>query len=289
MAKKKKQKSKLHEKLILKYRLVILNEDTLEERVSFKLNRLNVYVIGGVFAILLIFLTTILIAFSPLKEYIPGYSSTKLKKKAIKLAEHANNLSDSISVNEIYINNIKAILNGNIKAEEFNTDTVTVTSAKNTENVDLSATKLETEFREQIEETERFSLFEKATKKSQIVFIAPLKGKITSSFNQEERHLAIDIAVAKDTPVMAVANGTIIFAGFTVETGFVLIIEHQQGYISVYKHNATLFKEQGDLVKSGEVIANSGSSGALSSGPHLHFELWSDGYQINPTKFIDFE
>lgn len=287
MAKKKKQKSKLHEKLILKYRLVILNEDTLEEQVSFKLNRLNVYVIGGVFAIILIFLTAILIAFSPLKEYIPGYSSTKLKKKAIRLAEHANNLSDSITVNELYINNIKAILNGNIKVEEINHEPVAQT--KNNENVDLNATKLETEFREKIEETEQFSLFEKATKKTQIVFVAPVKGKITSSFNQKEKHFAIDIAIIKDTPIKAVANGTIIFAGFTVETGFVLIIEHEQGYLSVYKHNASLFKEQGDLVTSGEVVANSGSTGTLSSGPHLHFELWSDGYQIDPTKFIDFE
>lgn len=287
MAKKKKQKSKLHEKLILKYRLVILNEDTLEEQVSFKLNRLNVYVIGGVFAIILIFLTAILIAFSPLKEYIPGYSSTKLKKKAIRLAEHANNLSDSITVNELYINNIKAILNGNIKVEEINHEPVAQT--KNNENVDLNATKLETEFREKIEETEQFSLFEKATKKTQIVFVAPVKGKITSSFNQKEKHFAIDIAIIKDTPIKAVANGTIIFAGFTVDTGFVLIIEHQQGYLSVYKHNAALFKEQGDLVTSGEVVANSGSTGTLSSGPHLHFELWSDGYQIDPTKFIDFE
>lgn len=287
MAKKKKQKSKLHKKLILKYRLVILNEDTLEERVSFKLNRLNVYVIGGIFAIVLIFLTTILIAFSPLKEYIPGYSSTKLKKKAIKLAEHANNLSDSVSVNERYINNIKAILNGNIKVEEINHEPIAQT--KNNENVDLNATKLETEFREKIEETEQFSLFEKATKKTQIVFVAPVKGKITSPFNQKEKHFAVDIAIIKDTPIKAVANGTIIFAGFTVETGFVLIIEHKQGYISVYKHNASLFKEQGDLVSSGEVIANSGSTGSLSSGPHLHFELWSDGYQIDPTKFIDFE
>ncbi len=287
MSKKKKAKSKLREKLILKYRLVILNEDTLEERVSFKLNRLNVYVIGGVFAILLIFLTTILIAFSPLKEYIPGYSSTKLKKTATKLVEEVDSLDINLAINALYIKNIKDVLTGNIKTEELNKDSIV--QQLNSEDVDLNPTKNETDFRDYIDEKERFSLFEKATKKTEIVFFAPLKGKITTTYNPKEKHFAIDVAVAKNTPIKAVANGTVIFADFTAETGHVLILEHQQGYLSVYKHNATLFKEQGDLVKSGEVIANSGSTGSLTTGPHLHFELWSDGYPINPTNFIDFE
>ncbi len=287
MSKKKKAKSKLREKLILKYRLVILNEDTLEERVSFKLNRLNVYVIGGVFAILLIFLTSILIAFSPLKEYIPGYSSTKLKKTATKLTEDVDSLDLNLAINALYIKNIKDVLTGNIKTEELNKDSIV--QQLNSEGVDLNPTKNEKEFRDYIDEKERFSLFEKATKKTEIVFFAPLKGKITTTYNAKEKHFAIDVAVAQNTPIKAVANGTVIFADFTAETGHVIILEHQQGYLSVYKHNATLFKEQGDLVKSGEVIANSGSTGSLTTGPHLHFELWSDGYPINPTNFIDFE
>ena len=287
MSKKKKQKSKLKEKLTYKYRLVILNEDSLEERVSFKLNRLNVYVIGGVFAILLIFLTSILIAFSPLEEYIPGYSSTKLKKTATKLVEDVDSLSTSLAINEAYLKNIKDVLSGNIETKDLKKEKVV--AQKNTEEIDLNPTKLETEFREGVDEKERFSLFEKATKKTEIVFFAPLKGKITNNYNPKDKHLAVDIAVAKGTPIKAVANGTVIFAGFTAETGYVLIIEHLQGFLSVYKHNASLFKEQGDLVESGEVIANSGSTGTLTSGPHLHFELWNDGYPTNPTKFIDFE
>ncbi len=281
------KKSKLREKLILKYRLVILNEDTLEERVSFKLNRLNVYVIGGVFAIVLIILTTLLIAFSPLKEYIPGYSSSKLKKTATKLVQDVDSLGNNLAVNEIYINNIKDLLKGNIKTEDLNKDSIV--REKNLQDVDLNATKLETEFREKINEKERFSLFDKATKKTEIVFFAPVKGKITNVYNQKDKHFAVDIALTKGTPIKAVANGTVIFADYTAETGYVLILEHAQAYLSVYKHNSILFKEQGDLVKSGEVVANSGDTGSFTSGPHLHFELWSNGYPTNPLNFIDFK
>jgi len=113
--------------------------------------------------------------------------------------------------------------------------------------------------------------------------------KITDTYNPKEKHFAIDIAVQKDTPVKAAADGTVIFTGFTADTGFVIILEHAKGFLSVYKHNSSLHKEQGDLVKSGEAIANAGSTGALSTGPHLHFELWNDGYPVNPLNFIDFK
>ncbi len=284
---KKNKKSKLRQKLVDKYRLVILNENTLEERLSFKINRLNVYVLSGLFAITVIILTTLLIAFSPLKEYIPGYSSTKLKKTAIKLEEEVSLYKKKLDENEIYIQNIKNILSGNIKTTDLKKDSLKSTISL--EDINVQATPEETEFREKIEEKDKYSIFEKATKKTEIVFFAPLKGKVTQNFSPKDKHLAIDIAVPKDTPVKAIADATVVFAGFTADTGYVIILEHKQGYLSVYKHNQNLFKEQGELVKSGEVIATAGNTGHLTSGTHLHFELWSDGYQIDPTKFIEFE
>ncbi len=281
------KKNKLRQKLVDKYRLVILNESTLEERLSFKINRLNVYVLSGLFAIVVILLTTLLIAFSPLKEYIPGYSSTKLKKTAIKLEEEVSLYKKKLNENEIYIQNIKNILSGNIKTTDFKTDSLKSTISL--EGINVHATPEETEFREKIEEKDKYSIFEKATKKTEILFFAPLKGKVTQNFSSKDKHLAVDIAVPKDTPVKAIADATVVFAGFTVNTGYVIILEHKQGYLSVYKHNQDLFKEQGELVKSGEVIATAGNTGHLTSGTHLHFELWSDGYQIDPTKFIEFE
>lgn len=287
MVKKKKSKKTFRKKLVHDYRLVIMNHDTFEERLSFKLNRLNVFVIGGIAALLLIIFTYLLIAYTPLREYIPGYSSTKLKKTASTLVYKVDSLEQKLKVNETYINSIKALLTGNIKS--IDVDSIKSVKSERPNDLNLDASHQDSLFRHDIEQKDRFSVFEQATKKNEIVFFAPIKGAITGTFNAKNKHFAIDIAVPKNTPVKAVADGTVIFSSFTADTGYVLIIEHNQGFLSAYKHNESLFKEQGDLVKSGEVIANSGSTGSLTTGPHLHFELWSDGYPVNPQDYIDFK
>jgi len=287
MAKKKKNTSQLKKKLTFKYRFVVLNEETFEERFSFKLNRLNVIVLGGTITILLVGLTAIIMAFTPLREYIPGYSSSALKKRASDLVYKVDSLQQQLTVNDIYIENIQQVLTGKIKDVNINKDSIA--EQLRIEDADLSISLVDSTFREEVEQEDRFSVFEKATKKTDIVFFAPISGKITDTYDPKEKHYAIDIAVQKDTPVKAVADGTVIFTGFTAETGFVIILEHTEGFLSVYKHNASIHKEQGDLVKLGEAIANAGSTGTFSTGPHLHFELWNDGYPVNPLNYIDFK
>jgi murein DD-endopeptidase MepM/ murein hydrolase activator NlpD len=286
MVKKIKNRNKLTEKLTFKYRFVVLNEETFEERFSFKLNRLNVIVLGGTFTFLLVGLTAVLMAFTSLREYIPGYSSSELKRQATDLVYKVDSLQQQISINDVYIQNIQQVLTGKIKQIVINKDSIA--EQLRIEDADFSTATTDSSFIEEVEREDRFSIFEKATKKTDIVFFAPISGTITDTYNPKEKHYAIDIAVAKDSPVKAVADGTVIFTGFTAETGFVIILEHAKGFLSVYKHNAVLHKEQGELVKSGEVIANAGSTGKLSTGPHLHFELWNDGYPVNPLNFIDF-
>ena len=287
MAKNKKQKRKLKEKLTYKYRLVVLNEDSFEERFSFKLNRLNVFVFGGVFTLLLIGITAFIMAFTPFREYIPGYSSSALKKQASDLVYKVDSLKQQLTVNDIYIQNIQKVLTGKIEDITINKDSII--EQMRIEDIDLHPSVTDSIFRQQIEREDRFSVFEEATKKTDIVFSSPVKGQISDFYNPKEKHYAIDIAVTKDTPIKAAADGTVIFTGFTADTGFVIILEHPKNFITVYKHNETLHKEQGDLVKSGEVIANAGSTGKLTTGPHLHFELWNDGFPINPINYIDFE
>ena len=287
MAINKKQQSKLKEKLTFKYRLVVLNEDTFEERFSFKLNRLNVFVFGSVLVIVLISFTIFLIAFTPLREYIPGYSSSKLKKQASDLVYKIDSLEQQLTVNDVYIQNIRRVLTGKIQDVTVNKDSIA--EQLRIEDVDLQPSSTDSIFRQEIEREDRFSVFEKATKKTDLVFSSPVKGQISSFYDPKEKHYAIDIAVKKETPVKAAADGTVIFTGFTADTGFVIILEHPKNFITVYKHNETIHKEQGDLVKSGEVIANAGSTGTLTTGPHLHFELWNDGFPINPINYIDFE
>ncbi|RLD86482.1 MAG: M23 family peptidase [Bacteroidetes bacterium] len=282
----KKKNNYLKEKLTFKYRIVVLNEDTFEERFSFKLNRLNVFVFGGLFSILLIGLTFLIIMLTPLKEYIQGYSSTELKKEASNLVYKVDSLNQALTVNNLYIENIQKVLKGEIKRTTFNKDSVF--KQMKIKKIDFAPSPLDSAFRQEVELEDRYSVFEEATRSNDIVFSSPIKGEITQTYDSKEKHFAIDIAVDKDTPVKAIADGTVIFRGFTADTGYVILIEHNQGFISVYKHNASLYKEQGDLVKSGEVIASAGSTGSFSTGPHLHFELWNEGYPVNPINYINF-
>ncbi|MDC1162562.1 M23 family metallopeptidase, partial [Tenacibaculum sp.] len=153
----------------------------------------------------------------------------------------------------------------------------------------LNATEKEATFREKVESRDRYPLLEVAKNKAKLVFFVPVTGAVTQEFNAKEKHYAIDIVAKTGTPVKAIADGTVILSGWTAETGYILTIQHLNRYISVYKHNGTLLKEQGDFVKSGEVIASVGSTGELTTGPHLHFELWSNGYPVNPANYIDFQ
>ncbi len=289
MSEKKGKPKKIRKKLLDKYRLVILNENTFEERISIRLNRLNVFVIGSLSAIFLIAGTTFLIAFTSLREYIPGYSSTSLKKKAIELNYKTDSLQQVIVMNERYYASIKKVLQGDVNTLDFVKDSIIKAVKLEASEVDLRPSPEDALLREKVNKEDKYSLFESATSASNFVLFPPVKGTISESYNVKEKHFAVDIVVPKDTPIKATADGVVIFAEWTVSTGYVIILEHSYGLISVYKHNAALTKTQGALVKAGEVIATAGNTGELSTGPHLHFELWNDGYPINPTNFIDFK
>ncbi len=283
-------KRKLKEKLTDKYRLVVLNEITYEERFSLKLSRLNVFVFGGIFSILLVAITAFLIAFTPLKEYIPGYSSSEMKRKALRLTYETDSLKQKIAVLEQFTQAIRPVLTGDIEPESV--DSIRNESQKITvDKTKLAATKTDSLFRERIEQKDRFALSEskELENRAKIVFFSPVTGNITQTFNVNNKHFAIDIVANTGTPVKAIADGTVILSEWTADTGYVITIQHSNDFLSVYKHNGELLKQQGDFVKSGEVIASVGSTGELTTGPHLHFELWHNGYPTNPFNYIDFQ
>ncbi|WP_242083672.1 M23 family metallopeptidase [Aestuariivivens sediminis] len=289
MNKKKKGSVKLKKKLLDKYRLVILNEDTFEERLAFKLTRLNVFVFFSIGIMILMVFTYFTIAYTSLREYIPGYSSTSLKKRATELNFKTDSLQRVIAINEQYYNSIKNVLKGDISAEDLRKDSIIQAVKLEASEVDLKPIPEDSLLREKVDKEDKYNLFESATSTKSFVLFPPVSGTVSDPYDLKEKHYAIDLVVAKDSPVKAVADGTVIFAEWTATTGNVIIVEHSYGLISVYKHNGTLIKSQGDLVKAGEVIATAGNSGELSTGPHLHFELWNDGYPINPSNFIDFD
>ena len=155
--------------------------------------------------------------------------------------------------------------------------------------VDFSPSEADKKLREEVVREDKYNVFEKAQAKVEIVLFPPVKGHITDKYSPKNKHFAVDVALAKNTPIKSVANGTVIFADWTPTTGHVMIIRHGEGIISVYKHASSLTKNQGDVVRTGEVIALAGSTGEESTGVHLHFELWKDGFAIDPTNFINFE
>ena len=288
MTRKTINKKKLQKKLLHKYRLVVLNEDTFEERLAFKLTRLNVFVLGSLTAILLVAVTSVLIAFTPVREYIPGYSSTALQKQALELDFKTDSLLDVVYMNDAYISSVKKVLRGEVSAVVINKDSIFKAAHADADVLDLNPSKADSILRAKVSNEYKYNLFETATTVADFVFFPPVNGSISADFDINEKHFAVDIVIPKNTPIKATADGRVLFASWTSDASYVIIIDHGDELISVYKHNSSLTKSQGEFVKAREVIAISGSSGELSTGPHLHFELWNNGIPLNPTTFIDF-
>ena len=266
---------------------MILNDNTFEEKISFNLTRLTVFVISGFSIIALIALTTVLIAFTPLREYIPGYSSTALKNKAYQLTNKADSLQIALQINKKQLNSIRKVLTGNV----FPLDSVNEIKESVTNDEDFVSIPTSVEdslLREKVAREDKYNLLKGEQQKVNFVLFPPVKGSISEGFKPEDKHFAVDVVVAVGTAVKSVSDGRVIFAEWTADTGYVIIIEHANKLLSVYKHNSSINKSQGDYVETGEVISFSGATGELTTGPHLHFELWSDGHALDPTNFIAF-
>ncbi|WP_298923429.1 M23 family metallopeptidase [uncultured Allomuricauda sp.] len=289
MAKDKKKRKEIKRKLLHKYRLVILNENTFEEKISFKLSRLNVFVTGTLFIIVLIGLTTLIIAFSPLREYIPGYSSTRLKRQATELTYKTDSLVTVLNYTNRYLDNVRLVLRGDIENNEVNRDSLFEKYKLDPSTVDLTPIREDLLLREEVDLEDKYNLFERNIENVGSLLFSPVSGTLSQPFDAKSKHYAVDVVAPKETPVKSIADGTVLFSEWTAETGYVIIIEHQDNLTSVYKHNGSLSKSQGDLVRAGEVIASIGNTGELTTGPHLHFELWNNGKPVNPLNYIDFK
>lgn len=277
--------------LRFKYRLVVMNEETYEERYSLKLSQLNLFTAIGLIAIALILLTTWVIAFTPLREYIPGYSSdVNMRRNLIELASKVDSLEKDATDKKLLLENIRNVITGNTRNSKPEARGGEKTQAK---NVRLTPSDEEAKFRKDVDEADRYDINAQLsnTRLSQIsnyYFFPPLKGKLTTVFNPSERHYGIDIVAPRNESVKATLDGTVIFAGWTSEFGHVIYIQHSNNLVSVYEHNAVLLKKEGQTVKAGEAIAITGNSGELSTSPHLHFELWFDGNPVDPRELMVF-
>jgi len=273
------------QRLRYKYRFKILNETTFEEVTSFRLSRMNLFVAGGVFAIFMILVTTFIIAFTPLREYVPGYGSVAEQRKLMELSALTDSIENELMYKDFFIQNLQNLVMGKEPVQSFKTFKDSTINYRQIANV---KTKDDSLLREEMSAPEYSGTGTRMEKGVSIVFMAPVKGMISEPYNPAINHLAMDITGPKNEVVKAAADGTVILSAWTAETGHVLVISHTPDFISVYKHNASLLKKQGDHVKAGEPIAFMGNSGELTSGPHLHFELWLNGKPVNPNDYITF-
>lgn len=282
-------KKKLKKKLTNKYRLVVMNEDTFEEKASFTLSRLNVITFVGSLGLFLIVITTYLIAFTPLREYIPGYADVETKKEVRRLVAKADSLEGELRSKAFYIENIKNIIEGKGLIEEYKQD---VDPAKDYKNIQFKHSPEDSALRAQVAQEDQFNIVKSELAASSGIssfsFFTPLKGEVTSRFDLSDKHYGTDIVTARNEPIKATLDGVVVFASWTNDTGYVIALQHSNNIVSLYKHNSVLLKKVGNTVKAGEVIAIVGNSGELTTGPHLHFELWYQGKPINPEDYIVF-
>jgi murein DD-endopeptidase MepM/ murein hydrolase activator NlpD len=286
-----KKKQGFWAKIRNRYRLVVMNDDTFEEQFSLKLTPLNMVILVGLVSIVMITLTVSLVAFTPLREYIPGYGSeSDTRKKLINLTLRADSLEYELSLYKASYNNFHNILSGNIPV-----DTLSQQKEKNPvpKNVDVKPSKEDSAFRAEVESQDKYSLAFSGGKTgkssiSSFFFFTPVKGMVTASFNSAEEHYGVDIAAKENEPIKATLDGTVLFSGWTSETGYTIQIQHSNNLVSAYKHCSVLMKKAGQYVKAGEAIAVIGNSGEQTTGPHLHFELWYNGTAIDPQEYMVF-
>lgn len=289
MTEQKDKKVKFLNRLHNRYRLVVMNDDTFEEKLSLRLTPLGLFILGGSVTIVMTMIVTSLIAFTPLREYIPGYADTGLRRNLVRLTFKSDSLETSLIEQNAFMKNISSVLRGDIK---FDSTQNRPDKNKEFSKLKMAASKNEDALRKNIESQDQYSLaYQTETNKngiSNFSFFTPLKGIITGSFKTNEQHYGIDIVGPENEAIKTTLDGTVILATWSSETGYTITVQHSNNLISVYKHNSVLLKKIGDYVKAGEPIAIIGNSGEQTTGPHLHFELWYNGNPIDPQDYMVF-
>tara|TARA_B100000780_G_scaffold278921_1_gene254380 strand:+ start:452 stop:1309 length:858 start_codon:yes stop_codon:yes gene_type:complete len=284
----KKNKSLL-DSLKQRLRFVIIDEQTLEELNTMGLSRFQILTRILSILLLIAMLTTLLIAYTPLREFIPGYSPPHLSKDLVHLSIKTDSLLANLKIKEQKQFMLERILKGESIEDSLFSDSVIISTIKNSS---LKASHQDSLYREAVEREDRFNVLSEETEKpttlQNIAFYAPIKGMISSKFDIKKEHYGVDVVAPENEAIKASLPGTVILSGWTTETGYTIAIQHENNLISFYKHNSVLLKKIGKKVLAGDVIAIIGNSGELSTGPHLHFELWHKGKAINPEHHILF-
>lgn len=282
----KEGREKYWSKLFHKYRFVIMKDSSFEEKLSVKLTRINVIAFLATLVFLCFFSTMLLIAYTPLSEYVPGKSSIEVQKSLIALNIKSDSLEAILVNRSIYLENINKIINGEELVTPENYAEITNTQIP----ISFEKSKEDSLFRVKVEAEDKSSIYkkDKPNNNTTLMFFTPLTGLISDGYNNKTKHFGIDLVAKEKSRISSVLEGTVIISHWAYETGYVIGVQHKNDYLSFYKHNSVLLKSVGDYVNAGDHIAIIGNSGEFSSGPHLHFELWHKGIPVNPENYISF-
>lgn len=292
----------LMEKMRDKYRLVIMNDETFEEISSVKLTPLSVYIALSTLIVGTAMIVTTLIIWTPLKRYIPGYGDFARDQEIAELTSKVYSLENEVEASRRYYENLRKLLNGDLSdmsksatekkgLPENPADTLPKDVERIPEDEQLRAAVAKGTFTSDPVATAAAgigSIVPRDVPLGQLFFMPPVSGEIISGFDLQKSHFGIDVVAPKNTAIKSAADGVVISAGYTVETGYSIAIQHPNNVITMYKHNSVLLKPAGESVKAGEAIALIGNSGENTSGPHLHFEIWYKGRPMDPTDYINF-
>ena len=263
------------------YKLVLLKEETLEEVGSYRLSLLNVYLLVSTILVVTAIIVLAIVFFTPLKRLVPGYADITQNREYMGLYNDIKALEKQVEAQQVYIQRFRAMVTGDSKAG------ITALSPAAQEILDNMSSQSGASSRPGPTSQTKSNL-----NSAQIDFlyiVSPITGTVSKAFAPSAKHFGIDIVAPKNTPVKAILDGYVIASDWTLETGNTMGIQHANGMLSFYKHNARNLKSLGSFVKAGEAVAIIGNTGELSSGPHLHFELWMQGKPVDPAQFIDFE
>jgi murein DD-endopeptidase MepM/ murein hydrolase activator NlpD len=274
-----------------KYRFAVSNDTTFEEVWRIRLTQYNGFLLITFLLFFIVGSTASLIAFTNLRELIPGYPDVTMRRNILLSAIRLDSLEKELEIRDKYFSNINAIIAGKQPVDVYSLrDT-----SRNYKSITFRTSPEDSTLRAQVEKDDKYNLTlgpvvpESVTSLAGLHFFAPVKGIVSGKFDPRSKHFGTDIVTKPKSSVDAALDGTVIFTGWTMETGFVIEVQHSNNIVSVYKHNAALLKETGDLVRTGEAIAVVGDSGELyTSGPHLHFEIWYKGSPLDPEKHIIF-
>ncbi len=283
----KKKKYTIIDKLFERFHLLLVNEKTLEKKKLISSSTFSLAASSFIVFLILLSASFLLIYFTPLKEYFRGYTSVELRQNSVENSMKLDSLENLYIMQSNYINSLKDLLSGNISYEELDENL----GRSDNEIIELEIVETNQEdslLRVLVEEEDKYNAFDIQGEKFTTVLFPPVKGGLSSAFDIESKHYGVDIVMPENSPVHSISEGIVIFSEWTSATGFVIIIEHLNGLTSIYKHNSSIVKNQGDRVGTGEIIAFTGNTGELTTGPHLHFELWYQGEPVDPQSYIEF-